>query len=183
LYAVDTGGVRSERHHIRVFDLQSGEHLFDIGKRGSGQGDLNLARDIAVGPDGNLYVVDGGNFRVQVFDPDGNFVRQIGSIGVSTGQFSRPKGIDTDSNGNVYVTDSAFGNFQIFNAQGELLLFIGDRSETPGPAKYMLPGGLAVDEDDRVYMVDQYFRKVDVFRPAGLSASDGYLGARSAATN
>jgi DNA-binding beta-propeller fold protein YncE len=179
IYAVDTGGVGSDRHHVRVFDVHSGEHLYDIGSRGSEPGELNLARDIAMGADGNLYVVDGGNFRVQVFDLDGNFIRQIGAIGVRTGQFSRPKGIDTDGEGNVYVSDAAFGNFQIFNADGELLLFIGDRSETLGPAKFMLPAGLAVDEDGRVYMVDQFFRKVDVFRPASMSASEGYLGART----
>jgi len=179
LYCVDTGGVGSDRHQVRVFDLQNGEHLYDIGQRGSIAGELNLARDIALGSDGNLYIVDGGNFRVQVFDPDGSFIRQIGSIGVQTGQFSRPKGIDTDADGNVYVSDSAFGNFQIFNTKGELLLFVGDRSQIPDPAKFMLPAGLAVDEDGRVYMVDQFFRKVDVFRPASMSANDGYLGART----
>jgi len=178
IYAVDTGGVRSDRHHVRVFDAQSGEHLYDIGSRGTQPGELNLARDIAMGLDGNLYIVDGGNFRVQVFDLDGNFIRQIGAVGVRTGQFSRPKGVDTDADGNVYVSDAAFGNFQIFNAEGELLLFIGDRSETMGPAKFLLPAGLEVDEDGRVYMVDQFFRKVDVFRPASMSASDGFLGAQ-----
>jgi len=175
-YCVDTGGVRSDRHHVRVFDVQSGEHLFDIGTRGSEPGELNLARDVAIGPDGNVYVVDGGNFRVQVFDPEGEFLRQIGSIGVRSGQFSRPKGIDTDADGNIYVSDAAFGNFQIFNSQGELLLFVGDRSESMQPAKFLLPAGIAVDEDGRVYMVDQFFRKVDVFRPAALHATGGYLG-------
>jgi hypothetical protein len=39
----------------------------------------------------------------------------------------------------------------------------------------MLPAGLAVDEDGRIYMVDQYFRKVDVFRPVSLLADEGWL--------
>jgi DNA-binding beta-propeller fold protein YncE len=178
VYTVDTGGVGSNRHHVRVFAASSGEHLHDIGRRGNATGELNLPRDLALGPDGNLYIVDGGNFRVQVFDRDGNFIRRIGTIGTRTGQFSRPKGIDTDNDGNVYVSDAAFGNFQIFNSQGELLLFVGDRSESPEPAKFMLPAGLAVDEDGRVYMVDQFFRKIDVFRPASMRADDGYLGSR-----
>jgi hypothetical protein len=41
-------------------------------------------------------------------------------------------------------------------------------------AKYMLPSGIAVDGDGRVYMVDQYFRKVDVYRPAKLAADAGF---------
>ena len=176
LYAVDTGGVRSERHHIRVIDTNSGDLLYDIGKRGSADGELNLPLDIEMDADSNLHIVDGGNFRIQTFDLNGNYLGQFGRIGNRTGQFSRPKGIDVDSAGNVYVTDAAFGNFQIFDSDGQLLLFVGDRSASVGPGKFMLPAGLAVDEDGRVYMVDQFFRKVDVFRPAGIEADEGYLG-------
>jgi sugar lactone lactonase YvrE len=129
-----------------------------------------------VDPDGLLYVTDGGNFRVQVFDQEGRFVRTWGSPGRRLGQFSRPKGIALDPQGNVYVADAAFGNFQIFTAQGALLMFIGERSTTPGPAKYMLPAGIDVDQDGRVYMVDQFFRKIDIFRPAALEPTDGFLG-------
>jgi 6-bladed beta-propeller len=179
IYCVDTGGVDSERHQVRVFDAQSGEHLFDFGSRGEGAGQLNLPRDIAMGSNRRLYVVDGGNFRIQVFDSDGSYLQQIGAIGVRPGQFSRPKGVDTDAQGNIYVSDAAFGNFQIFDADGQLLLFVGDRSESPAPAKFLLPAGLAVDEDGRVYMVDQFFRKLDVFRPAALSPRQGFLGART----
>jgi DNA-binding beta-propeller fold protein YncE len=179
-YVVDTGGVNNDQHRIRAFDIASGEHAFDIGHRGTGPGEFNLPKDIAVGPDGRLYVVDSSNFRVQVFEADGTYVQTFGSIGVQPGQFSRPKGVDTDPDGNIYVTDAAFGNFQIFNPAGQLLLFIGSRSTSPGAAKYMLPAGIAVDEDGRVYMVDQFFRKVDVYRPAAIGPQEGYMGARAA---
>ncbi len=179
-YVVDTGGVSNDDHRIRVFDIATGDLAFDIGGRGNGPGEFNLPKDIAVGPDGRIYVVDSSNFRVQVFEADGTYVHTFGSIGVQPGQFSRPKGLDTDPDGNVYVTDAAFGNFQIFDPAGQLLLFIGSRSTSPGAAKYMLPAGIAVDEDGRVYMVDQFFRKVDVYRPAAIGPEDGYLGARAA---
>jgi len=178
IYCVDTGGVDSERHHVRVFNVSSGEHVRDIGSRGTNPGQFNLARDIAMGSDGFLYIVDGGNFRVQVFRQNGFFIKQFGRIGVSGGQFARPKGIDTDPEGNIYVSDAAFGNFQIFDRDGQLLLFVGSRSESPEPAKYMLPAGIAVDEDGRVYMIDQFFRKLDVYRPAALAENQGYLGAQ-----
>ncbi len=178
VYAVDIGGVSSELHRVRVFDARSGEHLFDIGRRGSGAGEFNLPRDVAIGRDGRLYVVDGGNFRVQVLERDGKFIKAFGSVGRQMGQFARPKEIATDAAGNVYVVDTAFGNFQIFGPEGELLMFVGTRSERDGPAKFMLPSGVAVDEDGRVYVVDQWFRKVDVFRPYTLSADSGWLGRR-----
>lgn len=175
LYVVDIGGVGSENHRVRAFDARTGAHLFDIGRRGAGPGEFNLPRDLAIGKDGRLYVVDGGNFRVQVFSRDGQFLRSFGALGKQFGQFARPKEIATDASGNVYVVDSAFGNFQIFSPEGELLLFVGERSERDGPGKYMLPSGIYVDEDGRVYMVDQWFRKVDVFRPVTLAAGQGHL--------
>jgi DNA-binding beta-propeller fold protein YncE len=178
VYAVDLGGVSSEQHRVRVFNAVSGEHLMDIGRRGNGPGEFNLPRDLAIGLDGRLYVVDGGNFRVVVFDKEGRYLQSFGSVGKQYGQFARPKEVAVDREGNVYVVDAAFGNFQIFNPDGELLLFIGERSERDGPARYMLPSGIAVDEDGRVYVVDQWFRKIDVYRPVALKADSGHLARR-----
>jgi DNA-binding beta-propeller fold protein YncE len=174
LYIVDAGGVDSEDHRVRALDLDTGKVLFEIGKRGEGDGEFNLPRDAVVGSDGLLYVVDGGNFRVQVFDANGKFVKTFGTIGRQSGQFSRPKEIAADAQGNIYVVDTAFGNFQIFNPQGVLLLDVGSRSNSDAPAKFMLPSGIAVDLDGRIYMVDQFFRKVEVFRPAQLPATAAY---------
>ena len=175
VYVVDAGGVDKEEHHrVRAFDAKTGSHLQDIGTRGSDPGEFNLPRDVSIGKDGNLYVVDGGNFRVQVFQPDGKFLRVFGGVGRQGGMFSRPKEAAIDGEGNIYVVDSAFGNFQIFNPEGDLLLAVGSRSERDGMAKYMLPSGIAIDGDGRVYMVDQFFRKVDVYRPAKLAADAGF---------
>jgi sugar lactone lactonase YvrE len=176
IYVVDIGGVNSDKHQVRVFDSQTGSHLFDIGSRGTGPGEFNLPRDMAVGKDGKLYVVDGGNFRVSVFDHDGRYLESFGSVGTQLGSFARPKEIAADREGNLYVVDAAFGNFQIFNEHGELLMYVGTRSEVEGPAHYMLPSGIAVDEDGRVYMVDQWYRKIEVFRPATLDVHAGFLG-------
>lgn len=176
-YAVDIGGSTSkpEEHRVRVFDARTGKHLFDFGKRGTGPGEFNLPRDVAIGKDNKLYVVDGGNFRIQIFDHDGNYIKSFGKIGKKPGNLGRPKEIETDAAGNVYVIDSAFANLQIFNPDGELLMFIGSRSEDDGPARFLLPEGIAVDEDGRIYVVDQWYRKLEVFRPAAIGPQEGYL--------
>ena len=177
LYVVDDGGISNEKnHHVLVFDPVSGKLLQTIGRRGSKPGEFNLPLMDNVGPDGTLYVVDGGNFRVEAFNPDGSFKFTFGSVGRMPGQFARPKGIATDKQGNIYVVDTAFGNFQIFNPKGKLLMFIGSRGQSGDPGKFMLPAGIAVDADGRVYVVDQFFRKVDIFRPSGLKQSQGYAG-------
>lgn len=181
IYVVDIGGVRSENHRIRVFDTASGEHVMDIGTRGNGPGQFNLPRDMAIGKDGRLYVVDGGNFRVQIFNEDGSYHSSFGSVGRQLGNFARPKEIATDPEGNVYVADAAFGNFQIFSPEGDLLMYIGGRSERGGPGEYILPSGIAVDDDGRIYFIDQWFAKLDVFRPYSLPADQGFLVPRAAA--
>ncbi|TXT27228.1 MAG: hypothetical protein FD134_134 [Gallionellaceae bacterium] len=175
-YVVDIGGAasKSEFHRVLVFNAKTGENLFNFGTRGSGPGELNLPRAVAVGKD-KLYVVDGGNFRIQVFDMDGKFQKSFGGVGKQIGNFARPKEADTDADGNLYVIDSAFGNFQIFNPEGELLMYVGERSDDPGPGRFNLPSGITVDENGRIYVVDQMFKKVDIFRPAKMGENEGYL--------
>lgn len=182
IYVVDIGGVKSENHRVRVFETATGRHVMDIGKRGSGPGEFNLPRDMAIGKDGRLYVVDGGNFRVQIFNADGSYHSSFGSVGRQLGNFARPKEIAADKDGNIYVADAAFGNFQIFDPEGELLMFVGTRSEQGGPAQYILPSGITVDEDGRIYFVDQWFSKIDVFRPYNLPADGGFLVQRTPAS-
>ena len=180
LYVIDTGGVDDNAHHqLTIWNAKTGAFIKAVGRRGVEPGEFNLALQVATAPDGTVYVVDGGNFRVQAFTADGQFLRKVGAVGVKTGQFSRPKGIAVDNEGNFYVIDTGFGNFQIFNKEGQLLLFIGTRGNSGAPGEYMLPAGIAVDEDGRVYMVDQFFKKVDVFRPAHLQPNEGWLSTRN----
>jgi DNA-binding beta-propeller fold protein YncE len=72
IYVVDNGGIDSTHHQIIVYDTE-GYKLKTIGGRGSGPGEFNLPIQAAVAPDGTLYVLDAGNFRVQAFDSQGSF--------------------------------------------------------------------------------------------------------------
>ena len=54
-------------------------------------------------------------------------------------------------------------------------MFVGERSEENRPGGFNLPSGITVDEDGRVYVVDQMFKKVDVFRPIKLGEHEGFL--------
>lgn len=112
---------------------------------------------------GTLYVLDAGNFRVQAFDPTGKLRLAFGSMGSGLGSFSRPRAIATDAEGNIYVTDGAFNNVQIFNPRGELLMPLGRLSPQPGPGRYSLIAGVAVDEANRLLILDHYFRKIEIY--------------------
>lgn len=168
VYAIDSGGVDSaERHCVVEFD-RDGRHVRTIGKRGMGSGEFNLPVDGAVGPDGTLYVLDAGNFRVQAFASDGRWLRAFGRVGSAPGEFARPRGIAVDPvGGNIYVSDANFCNVQVFDPGGQLLIALGARGGSDEPGRYALPAGVAVDETLRVYVVDQFFHKVEVLRALG----------------
>ena len=163
IYVLDAGGISSDKHRVVVFDAE-GNKVNEIGKRGTAEGEFNLPNQLAVGKDGNLYVLDAKNFRVQVFTADGEFIRAWGKVGRNLGDFARPRGIGIDNENNVYVTDAVFRNFQVFKPTGELLMYIGDPGLDDKPGQYVLPAGIDVDETNRVYIVDQVHFKIDVIR-------------------
>ncbi|HSG05272.1 MAG TPA: 6-bladed beta-propeller, partial [Nitrospiria bacterium] len=106
--------------------------------------------------------MDTFNFRVQIFTPEGEFIKKFGGLGTGLGLFSKPKGIAVDSEGHIYVVDSAFNNVQIFNDEGQLLMFFGKIGSKPG--EFWLPAGLAIDQDDKIYVADQYNHRINVFQ-------------------
>ena len=59
------------------------------------------------------------------------------------------------------MLDSAFGNFQIFDYDGNTLLAVG--SNGIGPAEFQLPSSIFIDENDKIYVVDQINKRVQIF--------------------
>lgn len=178
LYVVDSGRVDTEEHRIKIFDLQ-GKLLGKIGKQiGDIEGSFLFPTFISVDAKGNLYVADTLNSRVQMFDPDGKFVRIFGKRGTSAGEFDKPKGVAVDSFGNVYVADSGWSNVQIFNPKGQVLMFFSGRGTYPGLMQN--PTGMAIDRQNRIYVSDSLNHRVNVFQLVNTKAEDN-LGADEAA--
>ncbi len=162
VYAIDQA---PGRERVRVFHAATGAHLLDISGADTAAGALHTPVDAAVGRDGRLYVVDSGNYRVQVFDRQGQYLKSFGSAGKRPGQFSRPKEVAVDAQGQVYVVDATHGNVQVFDADGVYQYSIGSRGDQGAPATYVLPSGVTVDSDGRLYVLDQWYVKLDVYRP------------------
>ena len=101
---------------------------------------------MSLGPDEHLYVSDTGNFRVQKFTLDGQFVRSFGSIGTGLGHFARPKGVALDREGRIFVVDAAFQNVQVFDPDGTLLLFFGEPGTSP--ENINLPTDVVIDYEN-----------------------------------
>lgn len=101
-------------HRIQRFDPQ-GNFVWmqpeDRNWEGEEEGQFNVATAVATGPEGNVYVADFYNHRIQIFSPDGRFLTTLGEQGDGDGQFERPVDVAIGADGTLYVVD--FGNDRV----------------------------------------------------------------------
>jgi hypothetical protein len=136
------------------------------GKPGSGPGEFHFVSDdpsdptgvigkIAVGPNGLVDVSDSGNSRVQVFTPQGRFVRQFGSPGRDNGQFLSPFDLVVDNAGDVYVLDGQLvGVVDKFSPTGKFIWRIGGEA-SPDPDLAGHHHLASIDSHGRLVMVNE----------------------------
>lgn len=144
-----------------VFNEKTLEVKKTIGKEATGADGFHYPTNIAVSSD-HIYVTDSLNFRIQVLNPDYEFIASFGAAGDIPGNFSRPKGIAVDRAGHVYIVDALFGNVQIFDSEGKLLLAFGSPGSNKG--EFWLPNAIHIDDQNRIYISDSYNDRVQVFQ-------------------
>ncbi|RMF86816.1 MAG: hypothetical protein D6739_02625 [Nitrospirae bacterium] len=145
LYVTDT-----KDHEVEVLDRHTGEKLATIGHPGTGPGEFYNPVACAVDKEGNLYVTDMFNARVEKFDPEGHFLFTFGRRGDRPGDFARPKGIAVDDDGYIYVVDAAFENVQIFTPDGKPAMFFGGFGGPEVPGALWLPAGVTITKDPKL---------------------------------
>ena len=133
-----------------------------VTNRSRAPGEFNFPFAVAVGPDGRWYVTDQMNFRIQVFERNGTFVRSIGVPGDGPGTFARVKGVAVDRHNRVFVTDAAFSNVQVFDAEGRLLMFFSSLGY--GEGQLLQPLGITATPQGDILVADRYNRRIQVFR-------------------
>jgi DNA-binding beta-propeller fold protein YncE len=122
LYVLDT------TPQVTVIDPTDGHVVRRWGRQGAGPGELDVRRydgnggwgNIAVMPDGRVYVADGSNHRIQVFEPDGTFLFQFGSFGTGPGQFGWVNELAIAPDGSVYAGQE-YGSISKFTPDGKLV--------------------------------------------------------------
>ena len=92
-------------HTIARYVLGSGVKELVMGHNGSGNGEFNDIVGMFVDSNGNLYVVDEANYRVQKFDSNGNYLEKFGTFGSNDDQFNDPMGVGV-SGTSIFVSDS-----------------------------------------------------------------------------
>ncbi len=148
---------------VRLANLK---HLFNITDK------LNTPSDVAVSKDGQIYVVDGVNNKIRIFDQKGQFVSSFGAKGSGNGKFRFPLGIDIDGSGKVYIADSGNHRVQIFKPDGSYMAEIKIPSKDNNPSD---PTDVAVDDSrNRCYIVDNDNHRILVYDLATLTLIDTY---------
>jgi len=123
-------------HCVHVFDKLTRTNLFDIPRREeatNANAKLFQPVNLALDNSGRLYVGDIGGYRVQVYAPDGKYIRSVGGYGDNYGEFSRLKGIAVSHYNLLYAVDSAGQVVQMFDENGHLLMWFGEAGGSPFP--------------------------------------------------
>jgi len=153
---------------VLVYDADSFKLKRKIGTAGKNHelttpGDFSKPTGLAVDKDGNLYVADTMNDRIEVFDADGNFIRTWGKNGDGPGYFARPKGVAVDSDGHIWVADGMQDRVQVFTNEGQLLIALGGHGLLPGQFQGLV--NIASDNRrNRIYTSEIYPGRVQEFR-------------------
>ncbi len=150
-----------ERHIVMQFTLDGKlvRTLGTDGRSGLGENEFNKPSDVAIAPNGDIYVSDGyGNSRVMRFGADGKFKQSWGEKGNGPGEFDLVHNIVTDKKGRVYIADRENERVQIFDANGKFL------EEWKHVGK---PFGLYIDDKMNVYITDGESNNVYVVSERG----------------
>lgn len=135
IYAADT-------HYARVMIYErDGTFVTSFGHKGNGPGEFNMPTDVALAPNGDIYVGEyGGNDRISRFTPQYGFVQSFGGPDSGAARLQRPQALAFDTAGELWVADA--GNHRIcrFTADGRLVATFGQRGNGPGELSF--PYGL-----------------------------------------
>jgi sugar lactone lactonase YvrE len=156
-----------DQDQVLVYDADSFKLKRRIGTGGqkhalTSPGDFARPSGLAVDRDGNLYVADTLNNRIEIFDGDGKFISTFGKAGDGPGYFSRPKGVAIDSDHHIWVVDGMQDRVQVFNQDAQLLISFGGHGLLPG----MFQGiaGITIDKQNRVFTSEIFPGRVQQFR-------------------
>jgi sugar lactone lactonase YvrE len=152
---------------VLVYDADTFKLKRKIGTGGKNHalttpGDFARPSGLAVDDDGNLYVCDTLNDRIEVFDADGTFIRAFGKAGDGPGYFARPKGIAIDTDGHIWVADGMQDRVQVFNQQDQLLITFGGHGLLPGQFQGIV--NITSDKLNRIFTSEIYPGRVQQFR-------------------
>ena len=150
------GQTKDPTKGFQVFKFSpDGKVLLTLGQAGiagEGQNSFSAPSDVAIAPNGDIFVADGHGGccphvqRIVKFTQDGKFIKAWGKSGAAPGDFRvSPHALMFDSRGRLFVGDTGNKRIQIFTQDGE---FIAEWRQ------FGTPNGLFIDQNDTLYVAD-----------------------------
>lgn len=144
----------------------AGNALWELGELGTEPGQFNYPVTLEVDINDNIYVVDLGNDRIQVFDTDGRFLRQIGSrTGDSDASLDFPRQVTVHRTGRIYVCDTHDHHIHVYDSEGNLVDLIAEFGTEGDDLNY--PVSLDLSPDGTIHVVDAGNNRVQVYSATG----------------
>ena len=166
---------------------KDGKFISQVGEFGDGKGQLNMPWGVTVDDEGDIYVADWRNDRVQKFAADGEFLLEIGGPGDDKGDFDRPTSVAVDADGDIYVADWGNDRVQLFDSEGRFVeQFLGDANLSRSAREYILanpvtlrlremadleatkrlraPLTVRVDDESRLYITDFGSHRIQIYK-------------------
>jgi len=134
------------------------------GKEGSGQVEFKKPVAIEADAEGNVYVGDTGNKRVQQITRGGDFITQFGS---GEFEFGNPGGITLDSHGSLWLTDTTKDQVQQWLTGSFLYASSRIGSHGTGNGQLIHPGDVALDGKGNVWALDTGNNRLEKFNEKG----------------
>jgi DNA-binding beta-propeller fold protein YncE len=135
--------------------------------RPGGQAVLRDPKGIASDRDGRLYVVDGANSTVTIFNRDGSVASSWGRKGAGSSEFNEPWGVAVGPDGSVFVADTWNHRIQKFTAGGQLVTQWGGYETGTAPGKFYGPRDVAITPAGEVLVTDTGNKRIQVFDQQG----------------
>ncbi len=150
--------VCDKRRHMLIVMDEHGRLISKIGPRGGGDrpGEFRLPSQVVVSG-GELFVLDGGNTRIQIFDADGHFRRAISLV-----YADNRSGLAVDDQGKIYVSDPGLNQIQVYGRDGQPL-YTFDLT-TVASANFGSPAGMWIEAGHCLYVVDSESHRIGLFQ-------------------
>ncbi|HEX3800126.1 MAG TPA: 6-bladed beta-propeller [Verrucomicrobiae bacterium] len=132
-----------------------------IGHTGVNHGEFDRPEGIAVDAADNIYVADSCNHRIQIFSPNGKFLRTYGKPGNGVGEMSYPYDVRVDKAGLQFVCEFENSRVQVFDTNGQSLEILGGPGASVG--KLNNPYAIALDSHGNLYVADSQNHRVQKF--------------------
>jgi len=140
----------------------SGDALGAWGVSGTGPGQLQQISAIATLPDGSVVVAcTGTELGIQIFTPEGVYLRGFGRHDVGPGNVSFPSGVVTTDDARIWLSDELRQTVQVYDAEGAFLEMFGGMGQAAGD--FLYPSAIATDGRRRIAVAEREGGRVQVF--------------------